>query len=63
MAAAVPQVGVQVKVYDKSHKDYHNWDDNEDRAYTLFRGSHKNYDVTFSKTTPKPDHLLELAPC
>jgi hypothetical protein len=53
MAAAVPQVGVQVKVYDKSHKDYHNWNDNEDRAYTQFRGPHKSYNVTFSKTTPK----------
>jgi hypothetical protein len=53
MAAAVPQEGVQVKVYDKSHKDYHNWDSNEDRAYTQFRASHKTYSVTFSKTTPK----------
>jgi len=52
-AAAVPQVGVQVKVYDKSHKDYHNWDENEDRAYTQFHGSHKTYNATFSKTTPK----------
>ena len=53
MAAPVPQVGVQVKVYDKSHKDYHVWDDNEDRAYTQFRGSHQTYNVTFAKTTPK----------
>jgi hypothetical protein len=21
------------RVYDRSHKDYHNWDDNEDRSY------------------------------
>ena len=41
------------RVYDRDHKDYHNWDDNEDRAYTQFRGSHKTYNVTFSKTTPK----------
>jgi hypothetical protein len=34
MAIPVPQqVGVQVRVYDKSHKDYHNWDDNENRAW------------------------------
>ena len=34
MAAPRPQVvGVQVRVYDRDHKDYHNWDDNEDRAY------------------------------
>jgi hypothetical protein len=27
------QVAVQVKIYDRNHKDYHVWDDNEDRAY------------------------------
>jgi hypothetical protein len=30
------QVAVQVKVgkvYDRDHKDYHNWDANEDKAY------------------------------
>jgi hypothetical protein len=32
MAAPAPQ-GVQVRVYDSNHKDYHNWNDNEDRAY------------------------------
>jgi hypothetical protein len=31
--AATPQVGVQVRVYDSTHKDYHNWDDNENRAW------------------------------
>ncbi|MGA8224286.1 MAG: hypothetical protein WB780_21755 [Candidatus Acidiferrales bacterium] len=34
MAAPVPQeAGVQVRVYDSGHHDYHNWDDHEDRAY------------------------------
>ena len=34
MAAATPQqAGVQVRVYDSSHHDYHNWDDREDHAY------------------------------
>ena len=34
MAAPAPQgVGVQVRVYDRSHRDYHNWDDREDHAY------------------------------
>ena len=34
MAAPAPQeAGVQVRVYDSGHKDYHNWDENEDRAY------------------------------
>ena len=33
VAAPKPQVGVQLRVYDRDHKDYHNWDDREDRAY------------------------------
>jgi hypothetical protein len=32
-APAAQDASVQVRVYDKDHKDYHNWDDNEDRAY------------------------------
>jgi len=37
MAAAKPQeASVQVRVYDKNHKDYHNWDDNENRAWGQF---------------------------
>jgi len=33
MAAPPQDVGVQVRVYDAGHKDYHNWDDNENRAW------------------------------
>jgi hypothetical protein len=34
LAAPVPQeASVQVRVYDKNHKDYHNWDDNENHAW------------------------------
>ena len=37
MAAPVPQEArVQVRVYDRNHKDYHNWDDNENRAWGTF---------------------------
>jgi hypothetical protein len=28
------------RYYDRSHKDYHNWDDNEDRAYQRYQGEH-----------------------
>jgi len=36
-AAARPQdASVQVRVYDREHKDYHNWDDREDRAYRQY---------------------------
>jgi hypothetical protein len=34
MAAPLPQeASVQLRVYDRNHKDYHNWDDNENRAW------------------------------
>jgi hypothetical protein len=37
MAVPVPQeASVQVRVYDKHHKDYHNWDDNENRAWNRY---------------------------
>ena len=37
MAVPSPQgATVQVKVYDRSHKDYHNWDDNENRSWGVY---------------------------
>jgi hypothetical protein len=34
----------QTRVYDRSHKDYHNWDDNEDRNYRAYLGEqHQDY--------------------
>ena len=34
LAAAAPQeAGVQVRIYDSHHHDYHNWDEREDHAY------------------------------
>jgi hypothetical protein len=48
-ANATPQ-SVSVRVYDRDHKDYHNWDDREGQSYERFRGDHPKYNVTFSKT-------------
>jgi hypothetical protein len=44
MAIPVPQqVGVQLRVYDKDHKDYHNWDDHENRAWGQYlTENHRN---------------------
>jgi hypothetical protein len=37
MAQPRPQEGsVQVRIYDRDHRDYHNWDDHEDRAYRRY---------------------------
>jgi hypothetical protein len=46
-AAPRPQeASVQVRVYDRNHHDYHNWDDREDRAYRGYLESqHRSYVV------------------
>ena len=30
------EAGIQVRVYDKNHKDYHNWDNNENHAWGAY---------------------------
>lgn len=32
--------GENKRYYDRKHKDYHTWDDNEDRAYRRYQGEH-----------------------
>jgi hypothetical protein len=40
LVPAAPQIAqaqsVDVRVYDSHHRDYHNWDDHEDRAYRRY---------------------------
>ena len=45
VAAPRPQeASVQVRVYDRDHRDYHNWDDREDRAYRHYlTAQHRTY--------------------
>ena len=45
MAGPRPQEErVQIRVYDRNHRDYHNWDDHEDRTYRQYLGEqHKTY--------------------
>jgi len=44
VTAATPQAGVQVRVYDSGHHDYHNWDDREDHAYRGYlTDNHQDY--------------------
>jgi hypothetical protein len=50
-ANAAPQ-GISVRVYDSKHKDYHNWDDREERSYKTFHEAHPKYNVTYSKAKP-----------
>ena len=54
MAAAVPQdAGVQVRVYDKSHKDYHNWDDHENQTWIRYRSDNHKDAREFSKSSKR----------
>ena len=45
---AAPQ-GVTLRVYDRDHKDYHNWDDREVHSYGIYRADHPKYNVRFTK--------------
>ena len=32
------------RIYDRDHRDYHHWDDNEDRSYRVYLGErHREY--------------------
>ena len=46
--AKAQEAGVQVRVYDHGHHDYHNWDIREDRAYRHYlvveHRSYREYD-------------------
>ena len=43
MAMPKPQnASVQVRVYDRDHKDYHNWDDHENQEWGIYlNANHK----------------------
>ncbi|HEY6467636.1 MAG TPA: hypothetical protein VIY69_16665 [Candidatus Acidoferrales bacterium] len=53
-AAAKPQeVSAQVRVYDSTHKDYHNWDDNENKAWIQYQSDHHMKQHDFKKASKK----------
>jgi hypothetical protein len=54
MAAPVPQEArVQIRVYDRQHKDYHNWDDNENRAWGQYLTENHRNSHEFSKANKR----------
>ena len=54
LAAPAPQEArVQVRVYDRDHKDYHNWDDNENRAWGQYLNENHKNSHEFSKANKK----------
>lgn len=43
----------QHRVYDSAHKDYHNWDDNEQQAWNRYLSEHHEKSRDFSKATKR----------
>ena len=52
MAAPEPQA-VQVRVYDRNHKDYHNWDDRENHAWGLYLSDNHRPSHEYAKSNKK----------
>jgi hypothetical protein len=52
MAAPAPQA-VSIRVYDKNHKDYHNWDDRENHAWGLYLTENHRSQHDFKKANKK----------
>src|SRR5271166_6257022 len=42
--AKAQEATVQVRVFDRDHRDCHNWDDREDRAYRSYREYNRQHD-------------------
>jgi len=54
MAVPVPQEAHdQNRVYDKNHKDYHNWDDKENKAWGQWQTENHKNPHEFSKANSK----------
>jgi hypothetical protein len=51
--AATPQA-VSVRVYDTDHKDYHNWDGNENKAWGVYQNDNHIKTHEFAKA-PKTE--------
>ena len=47
MAAPAPQA-VQVRVYDRDHHDYHNWDDHERHAWGVSLSDNHRHDHEYA---------------
>jgi hypothetical protein len=50
LAVPSPQVvTAQVRVYDRTHKDYHNWDEHESQAWGVYLTNNHRPIVVYSK--------------
>lgn len=51
MAAPTPQASVQVRIYDRDHRDYHNWNAHENRLWAHFLVVNHRRHHEFSKAS------------
>jgi len=52
MAAPAPNDdGVQIRFYDSRHKDYHNWDDRENRSWGVYLNNNHKRSHEFSRSS------------
>ena len=51
-AGAMPQQ-VNIRVYDRDHKDYHEWNDREAHSYDQYRVKHPKVRVEFKKSNKR----------
>jgi hypothetical protein len=42
--------GVQVRVYDSRHKDYHNWDDRENKSWGVYLSNNHKRNHEYAKS-------------
>jgi len=52
-ATANAQSGVELRFYDRSHRDYHHWNRNEDRFYREYLNEHRYRYRAFSHMNKK----------
>ena len=52
----------QARVYDRTHKDYHNWNDSEDRSYRVPRAKPRRLSRLLEVESYPAGPILELAP-
>jgi hypothetical protein len=45
--------GVQVRIYDSRHKDYHNWDDRENHAWGMYLTQNHKRNHEYSKASKR----------
>jgi hypothetical protein len=53
IVAAPQEANVQVRFYDRQHKDYHNWDDNENRSWGVFLTQNHKRSHEFSRANKR----------